>query len=394
MRRTVLFVPGFVADTYSEIEQSFVELSAYPDSTVQFLWLVPNISAKGNSFTDQENRKRLDEPIYVPHLRRHGISYVVGDVSKYNAFSNLFLFRRLFREHSIDAVYTHFGHERFWATMLAKLCGKVTIWNEHWHSLGTRFVFPKRLFYRLFVDHVISISEFITSTLPQAIKVHTIPNAINAVVGSELSGSQGKNVRKEFGIEPGQKIVLMVAAFRNEKRHELALEVAQRVLTARDDVIFVFLGEGPLRQAFLDKVRSSDIRHRVHAPGHVQNVNDFYATADVCMLTSYFEPFGYCVLEAMQFGVPVVAFNNGGPAEIIRDGNTGLLVNERDTAEFASKILELLKDDNMRQRIGENAIEAVERDYSREIWMRKIVTVLRESVDSARIQLKQKNGLT
>lgn len=393
MRRTVLFVPGFVADTYSEIEQSFVELSAYPDSTVQFLWLVPSISAKGNSFTDQENRKRLDEPLYVPHLRRHGIRYVVGDISKYNAFSNLFLFRRLFREHLIDAVYTHFGHERFWATMLAKLCGKVTIWNEHWHSLGTRFVFPKRLFYRLFVDHVISISEFITSTLPQAIKVHTIPNSINAVVGSELSGSQGKNVRKELGIEPGQKIVLMVAAFRNEKRHELALEVAQRILTARDDVMFVFLGEGPLRLAFLEKVRLSDIRHRVHAPGHVQNVNDFYSTADVCMLTSYFEPFGYCVLEAMQFGVPVVAFNNGGPAEIIRDGNTGLLVNERDTAEFASKILELLKDDNMRQRIGENAIEAVKRDYSREIWMRKIVTVLRESVDSPRMQLKQKNGL-
>ncbi len=86
--------------------------------------------------------------------------------------------------------------------------------------------------------------------------------------------------------------------------------------------MFVFLGDGPLRPAFLEKVRASGLHHRVHAPGHVHNANDYYAAADLCILTSYYEPFGYCVLESMRFGVPLVAFDNGGPAEVIRDDDT------------------------------------------------------------------------
>lgn len=128
----VLLVPGFVVDTYSSIEQSLVELCAKPDPDIEFLWLVPDISCKYNRFSRPQNRHTLNEPVWVPHLRHNGIPYVVGNISKYNLLANFLLFREISRQNQIDAVYTHFGFERFWAAFLGKLLGKVVIWHEHY----------------------------------------------------------------------------------------------------------------------------------------------------------------------------------------------------------------------------------------------------------------------
>lgn len=378
MKTTVLLVPGFVADTYSEIEQSFVELSTHSVRDFQFLWLVPEITSRYIPFAKEENRWRMSEPAYVTHLRKNHVAYVVGNISKYNVMANFLLFRKLFKEHSIDTVYTNFGFERFWATFFGKLWRKRTVWNEHWHSLGTRFVIPKRLFYWLFVDEFISVSSFITSTLPATSRVHTILNAIRSDGRKVLGNAELSSLRRELGLRQNAKCILMVAAFRSEKRHDLALDLCRKILAQRDDVMFVFLGEGPLRPRFIESIRELNLQERILAPGHVDNVNDYYAVAHVSILTSYYEPFGYCVLEAMKYGVPVVAFNNGGPAEIIRHDETGVLVNEGDVSGFARAIVDLVHDEEKRRIMGEKAVLAVKQEFSREVWAQRIISVLRE----------------
>lgn len=373
----ILFVPGFVADTYSEIERSFVELCSSPDHDIEFLWLVPDLSYKHNRFARQESRMTLKEPVWVPYLRNNSIPYVVRNISKYNPFSNFLLFREIFRNNQIDAVYTHFGFERFWAIFFGKLWGKVTIWNEHWHSLGRRYGLVKRLFYRFFVDEFISVSKFITSTLPQNSRVHTIPNAVHVDVPKQLSQKEKSERRKQLAVPDDTKIVLMVAAFRREKRHMLALEVCECVLNVRSDLIFIFLGDGELRGPFLDRVRDLGLDRHVIAPGHVNNVEDYYAISDVSILTSYYEPFGYVVLEAMRYALPVVAFDTGGPAEVIRSGETGVLIRDGDVEEFAQRLLELIDNWQLRFDVGGRGRQAVEQEYSREAWIEKLATTLR-----------------
>src|SRR3989337_1806901 len=87
----ILFVPGFVADTYSEIEQSFVELCAAENKNMEFLWLMPDISSNYDNFARPESRATLKEPVYVPHLRSNKVSYIVGTISKFNVIENLLL---------------------------------------------------------------------------------------------------------------------------------------------------------------------------------------------------------------------------------------------------------------------------------------------------------------
>lgn len=382
-RVRILLVPGFVNDTYSEIERSFVELSAQPTANIDYVWLVPDLSTWRGFFA--KPGQPSVEPAYLPHLRENRVPYIVATVSKYNLFSNIALFYKIFRHHRIGAVYTHFGYERFWAVFCGRLLGRTTIWNEHWHSLGRRYARLKRIFYRLFVDEFIAVSKFLAGTLPASSKVHVLHNAINTRRRVTLRDHLKQAMCERLRIPAARKVVLMVAAFRDEKRHHIALDVCSQVFSQRTDVVFVFPGAGPLRSTFIEEVKRRGLDDRIVMPGHVDNVDEYYSVADICMLTSIREGFGYTVLEAMRYALPVVAFSTGGPAEIIEDGETGFLVAEGRTAEFAERLVMLLNDDSARKRMGEAGWSRLKADYDRESWTVRLNSVL-EAVAISRVR--------
>jgi len=160
----------------------------------------------------------------------------------------------------------------------------------------------------------------------------------------------------------------------------LALEVCERVLKQRKDVVFIFLGKGEMREPFLAKARSLGLDGHIILPGHVDNVDDYYSIASIFILTSHFEPFGYVVLEAMRHALPVVAFDTGGPAEVIRNRETGILVKDAEVDEFAQSLLELIDSKPLREAIGEKARQAVQQEYNRETWISQLNTTLRNIV--------------
>lgn len=380
----ILLVPGFVADTYCEIERSYVELCAAATGDVEFLWLVPEIGEGYDNFTREESRHCLREPVYVEQLRAKGIPFVVGRISKYNLVANARLFGRLFRDHRIDAVYTHFGYERFWATFFGRLYGRVTIWNEHWHSLGMRYAVAKRLFYRLFVDEFIAVSRFLARSLPAGARIHTIENGIWPGDLGRPKGEERARRRAALGIPTDAIMLIMAAAFHPQKRHGIALDICEQLLKRRTDLVFVFLGDGPMRPTFLATAKKRGVDRYVVAPGYVRNVDEYCAVADIAMLTSDREGFGYAVLEAMRYGLPVVVFNSGAPAEIIEHGETGFVVPDGDKEQFAQVLLRLIHDARLREAVGERARLAVRERYDREAWIRKLSATLQDIVRAHR----------
>lgn len=381
--KTVLIVPGFVVDVYSEIETAFVELCTNHSPGLRFVWLVPSMASSINRFAHEGNRGRLKEPIWVEPLRCNGITFEVGDISRFNAWHNFWLFRRVCRAHDVDAVYTHFGLERYWGVFLGKLLGKTTIWNEHWHSLGKRYSHAKRLFYFCCVDAFVAVSEYIARTLPRTIPIHVIPNAINTDGVGPVSVRLRNQARTKLGLPSDVVIVLMVAQFRRQKRHLLALEICQSVARRDPRAVFVFLGGGPMRGEFLRRAAQAG-EGSIVAPGQVDNVHEYYSAADVCMLTSEDEPFGYCVLEAMKSRLPMVAFRSGGPAEILEDGETGVLVDEGDSNRFAAELGALIVDPERRHRLGSNAFRAVRERFNRDEWKKAIGRALSEAIRANR----------
>ncbi len=92
----------------------------------------------------------------------------------------------------------------------------------------------------------------------------------------------------------------------------------------------------------------------------------YYSSADVVVMPSLYESFGMVALEAMACGAPVVASDVGGLSFIVRDGETGYLVPERDPRALADCLGKLLRDPSLRARLGRRGI-AVARDYA---WRR------------------------
>ncbi len=105
-----------------------------------------------------------------------------------------------------------------------------------------------------------------------------------------------------------------------------------------------------------------------------------YASADLLVLPSRFEPFGIVLLEAMAAGLPVVASRVGGVPEVVVEGETGLLVDPGDTEALASAILRLVEDHALRARLGAHGRERA-RSYSWDGLIPRILAVYREALE-------------
>ena len=96
----------------------------------------------------------------------------------------------------------------------------------------------------------------------------------------------------------------------------------------------------------------------------LSRVPEYYTAADVFVAPSPYEPFGLVIIEAMACGAPVIATNQGGPPEIISEGQDGYLVHPSDTALLAERIASLLLDDTERAQFRTRAREKAVNTYS------------------------------
>lgn len=90
--------------------------------------------------------------------------------------------------------------------------------------------------------------------------------------------------------------------------------------------------------------------------GWADNVADYYAAMDIFVFPSRFEALGSSILEAMAFGLPVVASKIDGIPEIVDDGYNGLLFESENSHDFSKKLLRVVTDSSLRQTLGENAL--------------------------------------
>ncbi len=129
----------------------------------------------------------------------------------------------------------------------------------------------------------------------------------------------------------------------------------------------VIVGEGPDRAALEARVASLGLTDRVRLPGVVGNVADWYARADLFVMSSRFEGFPMTLGEALAAGCPAVSFDcETGPRDLIQDGQNGRLVRPvEDPAALARTLSELMDDEPERRRMAAAATTVRDR-YSLE----------------------------
>ena len=114
-------------------------------------------------------------------------------------------------------------------------------------------------------------------------------------------------------------------------------------------------------QTLNEALNQPDVCEHIELVGHVQwqQLADWYRRASVFVMPSLYETFGISVIEAMAFGLPVVATNIGGLPEVVQDGVTGILVPPKDPDALAEAVIRLLRDPELRRRLGNAGRERV-----------------------------------
>jgi glycosyltransferase involved in cell wall biosynthesis len=166
-------------------------------------------------------------------------------------------------------------------------------------------------------------------------------------------------------LAPARPVVGIVANMdRQVKRVDLFLDAAAIVARADRGAQFVIIGEGHLRPALIDQAARLGLADCVRFVGGVTNVTDHVRRFDIGVVCSDSEGLSNAILEYMSAGVPTVARNVGGNAELVADGETGRLVHSDRADALANAIVALLRDSRQRQRMAAKARQVAERTFS------------------------------
>lgn len=119
----------------------------------------------------------------------------------------------------------------------------------------------------------------------------------------------------------------------------------------------VILGDGPLRNDLKNQVKELGIEDQVLMPGSVIDVDSWYSKASIFAFSSISEGFPNALLEAMASGLPCVSFDcDAGPRDIIDHGRNGFVVKLRDVDGLTAILNDLINNEDLRKKIGQNAI--------------------------------------
>ncbi len=191
--------------------------------------------------------------------------------------------------------------------------------------------------------------------------VHVVHNGLDCSYYRPARFSREK-IRKELEIPLNAKVVLVVARLHPQKRHDLVLKVASQLKSTLPSLRLIFNGESFGQTGYEDSIRERAralrLADRVKWIPFVPDVRPLYSAADTLVLCSDQEAFPRCVTEAMAMQLPVVVTDSGGQVEVVKNGETGLVVRAGHVSDLARCILEVLTDESLCVRMTKAA-----RDY-------------------------------
>ena len=162
-----------------------------------------------------------------------------------------------------------------------------------------------------------------------------------------LNGYEGKIIITACRLNAQKDFFTLLNAFK-----EVLRKIASKL---------VIVGDGELREEIVRYAKDINVEKDLVITGFQKNPYKFIKRADVFVLSSFLEGFGNVIVEAMALGVPVVATDcPSGPAEIVQDGINGFLVPIKNHDIMAERLLKLLEDEDLREKITEKGRQRAE----------------------------------
>ena len=268
----------------------------------------------------------------------------------------------LFRQYRPAVVHTHILGLNYAYPLMIRYRTPARVYTVH--SLAEKDVgrrtgpIVRALAFRYRVGRVVpvAIAEEVRVTIQRVYGYPDPPLIPNGVPTDEYAPDPDTRAqwRQAHGIEPHATVLTHVGRFAPPKNHALLIEAFAQVRS--DAPLYLLLvGGGELQDAVRAQVAGLGLESRVRFLGIRADVADILRASDVFVLSSRWEGNPLSVMEAMAAGLPVVSTGVGGVPELVREGETGLLVPSEDAGALAQAMQALVDDPVRRQAMGEAA---------------------------------------
>jgi glycosyltransferase involved in cell wall biosynthesis len=174
-----------------------------------------------------------------------------------------------------------------------------------------------------------------------------------------------------LGIAPSTRLVGMVARVSAQKDYPTLVSAAQEVIAHHPDVHFIVVGQYSGVPVYAEHhvmamrlIDERGLTRHFTFTDHRDDVSRVISAMDVCVLSTHQEGLPLVILEAMAQSKPFIGTRVGGIPEIVRDGETGLLVPHADVPALANAIGRVLDDDMLAARLGAGGLRLVRGEFS------------------------------
>ena len=187
-------------------------------------------------------------------------------------------------------------------------------------------------------------------------KISVVYNAVDSVRFNHANTRFRRQIREKYGVPENAVVVLFVGEYR---RKGLAALIRALGNLNNPQVYLLAVGKGDLAQ-YHALAAEANMTQRVAFAGPTRDIEQVFGAADIFAFPTYYEAFGMVITEAMASGLPVITSRRAGAAEMIRDGESGLLLDAPgDTDELSRKLELLLADKSLRDDMGRKARQTV-----------------------------------
>jgi glycosyltransferase involved in cell wall biosynthesis len=315
---------------------------------------------------------RVNRQYHKVPLNNYKFKYV-------NPFSNIVEVYRLLKREKFDLIHTHGYRADVIGVILCKLTGLPIISTCHGFISNDRNLKIYNTLDRFslrFFNKIITVSDpikidLIKSGIDES-KIIVIQNAVEEKIEDEIFFYNRKEKRQLLNTKEDEFVLGYIGRLSEEKGIKYLIESSSMLNDLNIPVKVLIIGQGPQQKELEDLAKEKGIESKVIFTGFQWDVENWLPALDVFVLPSLTEGTPMSLLEAMAFGIPVVASAVGGVPQVIDSGKNGILVSPGKPGEIKDAVLNLYRNENLRTNISTAGQKYIAAKHNVEDWVRKI----------------------
>lgn len=299
-----------------------------------------------------------------------------GPLFKYYTFAQ-YVRHILMHSRDYDVIHAHTYHWPAFASVLAARLSRTPVVVTGHNRLSRLMEQVEKKQYPAFwvntlrrADSFVAISREIEREAPVLLNVPEervcwIPNGIDtARFVPVASDEERRRLRETLGIAPDSVAIVYHGRLESHKNIEALIRALAVLRDANVKCNALIIGAGTAEKALYEHIQRLGLDGAVRIIGFQQNVDAYLRASDIYCLPSFVEGLSLALLEAMASGLACVASDIPGTADVVQDGENGLLFDLEDEAALVAHLRSLCSDVAMRQKLGAAGRRTVVEDYS------------------------------